>query len=46
MISIGLSHFDPDHPCSIDELISTADMMMYKDKRLHREDQKKEKEGF
>jgi diguanylate cyclase (GGDEF)-like protein/PAS domain S-box-containing protein len=33
-VSIGLSSFSPDHPCSIDELISRADKLMYKQKKL------------
>jgi len=30
--SIGISYYDPDHPYSIDELISIADENMYKEK--------------
>ena len=30
--SIGISYYDPDHPQSIDELISIADENMYKEK--------------
>ena len=33
-VSIGLSSFSPDHPCSIDDLISRADKLMYKQKKL------------
>lgn len=33
-VSIGLSSFSPDHPCSIDELMSRADMLMYNQKKL------------
>ena len=33
-VSIGLSSFSPDHPCSIDELILRADKLMYKQKKL------------
>ncbi len=32
-LSAGSAHYDPEHPCSIDELISRADEEMYKDKR-------------
>jgi diguanylate cyclase (GGDEF)-like protein/PAS domain S-box-containing protein len=31
--SIGLTHYRSDKPCSVDELISTADMMMYEEKK-------------
>ncbi len=31
--SIGISCYDPDHPQSIDELISIADENMYKEKK-------------
>ncbi|MCX6564179.1 MAG: diguanylate cyclase [Candidatus Aminicenantes bacterium] len=33
-VSIGLSSFNPDHPCSIDDLMSRADKLMYKQKKL------------
>jgi len=33
-VSIGLSSFSPDQPCSIDELMSRADKLMYKQKKL------------
>lgn len=32
-ISIGISRFDPQNPCSLDELIDHADRLMYKEKR-------------
>jgi len=41
-VSIGLSHFDPAHPCSLDELMSRADSMMYKNKKLHSFDKRAE----
>jgi len=31
--SVGISHYDPEHPCSIDELIVQADKKMYEMKR-------------
>jgi diguanylate cyclase (GGDEF)-like protein len=31
--SVGISHYDPKHPCSIDELIVQADKKMYEMKR-------------
>jgi len=33
-VSIGLSSFNPDQPCSIDELMARADRLMYKQKKL------------
>lgn len=33
-LSIGAAVFSPDAPCSIDELLSQADQMMYRDKNL------------
>ena len=35
-LSIGIARYDPEHPCSIDALISRADALMYKDKKYHR----------
>ena len=32
-MSIGSSFYEPDNPCSIDELMSQADKLMYEDKR-------------
>jgi diguanylate cyclase (GGDEF)-like protein len=32
-ISVGTTHFDPEHPVSIDELLSKADALMYAQKR-------------
>lgn len=31
-LSIGISHYDPAHPVTIEELLSRADKLMYKDK--------------
>ncbi len=31
-ISIGVVHFDPDRPSSLDELLASADELMYRDK--------------
>lgn len=37
-ISTGMKYYDPKNPCSLDELISRADSLMYKEKELkHRE---------
>jgi PleD family two-component response regulator len=44
IISIGLSHLEPDNPCSIDELMTIADKMMYEDKRRHQEERNGKKE--
>jgi diguanylate cyclase (GGDEF)-like protein/PAS domain S-box-containing protein len=33
--SVGLAHYDPDKPCSLDELLMQADKMMYKQKTNH-----------
>jgi diguanylate cyclase (GGDEF)-like protein/PAS domain S-box-containing protein len=32
-ISVGCSYYDPENPCSIDELISRADKLMYEQKK-------------
>jgi diguanylate cyclase (GGDEF)-like protein/PAS domain S-box-containing protein len=32
-MSIGYASYDPKHPCSLDELISSADKAMYEDKK-------------
>jgi diguanylate cyclase (GGDEF)-like protein len=31
-ISLGMTHYDPEYPCSIDELLSRADSLMYANK--------------
>ncbi len=35
-VSVGAVHFDPEHPISIDELLSQADALMYAQKRSKR----------
>ena len=35
-VSIGISHYDPQNPCSVDQLIADADTMMYEQKRMRR----------
>lgn len=40
-ISIGFSIFDPELPCSIDELLARADELMYEQKRLNCERRKR-----
>ena len=32
-ISVGTAYYDPENPCSLDELISRADSLMYKQKK-------------
>jgi diguanylate cyclase (GGDEF)-like protein/PAS domain S-box-containing protein len=32
-VSMGVSHYDPEHPCTIDELLVRADKVMYEEKR-------------
>jgi diguanylate cyclase (GGDEF)-like protein/PAS domain S-box-containing protein len=32
-ISTGIAHYDPDNPCSIDELLAGADKLMYEQKQ-------------
>jgi diguanylate cyclase (GGDEF)-like protein/PAS domain S-box-containing protein len=36
LLSIGVAHYDPESPCSIDHLLNKADALMYENKRLHR----------
>ncbi|HAM53563.1 MAG TPA: hypothetical protein DCP92_23795 [Nitrospiraceae bacterium] len=36
-LSFGVTHYDPENPCSIDELLLRADKLMYEQKRLKRE---------
>lgn len=35
-VSMGVSHYDPEHPSTIDELLVRADKLMYEDKRRKR----------
>lgn len=32
-VSMGVSHYDPEHPCTIDELLVRADKILYDEKR-------------
>jgi diguanylate cyclase (GGDEF)-like protein len=32
-ISVGCSYYDPENPCSIDELMARADKLMYEEKQ-------------
>ena len=36
-LSIGLAEYDPESPCSLEELINRADEMMYEEKRRKRQ---------
>jgi diguanylate cyclase (GGDEF)-like protein len=38
-LSIGMSHFRPKHPSSIDELLARADKLMYEQKKKHKDSQ-------
>lgn len=33
-VSMGIASYDPEYPCSIDELLVRADKLMYEEKRL------------
>ena len=35
--SVGLEHFDPEAPCTVDELVARADKTMYQNKRSKRQ---------
>lgn len=32
-MSVGIADYDPEHPCSVDELLNAGDRKMYKEKR-------------
>ncbi|MEN8264797.1 MAG: diguanylate cyclase [Nitrospirota bacterium] len=36
LLSMGITQYDPEHPCSIDELLVRADHLMYRDKKDHK----------
>ncbi len=36
LLSIGMAHYDPGRPCSVDQLLNKADALMYEDKRRHK----------
>jgi diguanylate cyclase (GGDEF)-like protein/PAS domain S-box-containing protein len=36
-LSVGIAYYDPECPCSLDELLSHGDKMMYEQKRLKRQ---------
>ena len=37
LVSLGISYYDPLHPCSIDNLLMKADSLMYEDKKSHKD---------
>jgi diguanylate cyclase (GGDEF)-like protein len=36
LFSVGVTHYDPQYPGSIDELLTRADKLMYADKKNHK----------
>jgi diguanylate cyclase (GGDEF)-like protein len=32
-LSVGVAYFDPDHPCTVDELLAAGDRFMYEEKK-------------
>ncbi|MBI5408822.1 MAG: diguanylate cyclase [Nitrospirae bacterium] len=36
LVSLGVACYDPERPCSIDDLLSLADELMYDDKKRHK----------
>ncbi len=32
-LSVGVAYYDPDHPCSVDELLAAGDQFMYEEKK-------------
>jgi diguanylate cyclase (GGDEF)-like protein/PAS domain S-box-containing protein len=36
-ISIGIAHYDPSHPCTIEELLERGDKLMYEEKQKSRQ---------
>jgi len=37
LISIGIAHYDPANPCSIEDMLIQADYLMYEDKISHKD---------
>ncbi len=35
-MSLGIAYFDPENPCSVDELLAQGDRMMYEEKKLRK----------
>jgi len=40
LLSMGISHYDPDNPCSIGDLLDKADILMFEDKKYHKQEKK------
>ncbi|RJQ42935.1 MAG: PAS domain S-box protein [Nitrospiraceae bacterium] len=38
VFSMGVAHYDPEHPCSLEELLNKADALMYADKKERKDD--------
>jgi diguanylate cyclase (GGDEF)-like protein/PAS domain S-box-containing protein len=36
LVSIGMSHYNPEQPCSVSDLLSKADELMYENKKYHK----------
>ncbi|RJR16458.1 MAG: diguanylate cyclase [Nitrospiraceae bacterium] len=36
LLSIGMAHYSPERPCSVDQLLNKADTLMYEDKKRHK----------
>jgi diguanylate cyclase (GGDEF)-like protein len=36
-LGVGITHYDPEHPCSINDLVAQADRAMYEHKRGNQE---------
>lgn len=36
-MSVGIAYYDPDNPCTVDELLAEGDRMMYRHKKTRRE---------
>jgi len=34
-LSMGIARYDPEHPCSIDDLLARADRLMYEQKQVN-----------
>jgi diguanylate cyclase (GGDEF)-like protein/PAS domain S-box-containing protein len=37
--SMGFAHYDPEHPCSVGDLLTSADIRMYEVKKQHKHEQ-------
>ena len=39
-LSLGVAHYDPEHPCSICDLLNKADALMYENKKLQNSEER------